>query len=63
MVALDLAIQIFTGTYKRPFLHQLVSSQLDVDRIDYLKRDSFFTGVQEGTIGADQDHQNAQYCQ
>ncbi len=51
--ALDLSIQIFTGTYKRPFLHQLVSSQLDVDRIDYLKRDSFFTGVQEGTIGAD----------
>ncbi len=51
--ALDLAIKIFTGSYERPFLHQLVSSQLDVDRIDYLKRDSFFTGVQEGTIGAD----------
>ncbi len=51
--ALDLAIQIFTGTYERKFFHQLVSSQLDVDRIDYLKRDSFFTGVQEGTIGAD----------
>ncbi len=50
---LDLAIKIFTGSYERPFLHQLVSSQLDVDRIDYLKRDSFFTGVQEGTIGAD----------
>ncbi len=50
---LDLAIKIFTGTYERNFFHQLVSSQLDVDRLDYLKRDSFFTGVQEGTIGAD----------
>ncbi|MGB3465284.1 MAG: HD domain-containing protein [Cyclobacteriaceae bacterium] len=50
---LTLSIQIFTGTYQRNFLHQLVSSQLDVDRLDYLKRDSFFTGVQEGTIGAD----------
>ena len=50
---LDLAIQIFTGKYERNFFHQLVSSQLDVDRLDYLKRDSFFTGVQEGTIGAD----------
>lgn len=50
---LDTAIKIFTGTYHRNFLHQLVSSQLDVDRLDYLKRDSFFTGVQEGTIGAD----------
>ena len=51
--ALDLAIQIFKGTYHRKCFHQLVSSQLDVDRIDYLNRDSFFTGVQEGTIGAD----------
>jgi len=50
---LDLAIKIFTGTYDRKFFHQLVSSQLDVDRLDYLMRDSFFTGVQEGTIGAD----------
>lgn len=51
--ALDLAIQIFTNQYHRPFFHQLVSSQLDVDRLDYLQRDSFFTGVSEGTIGAD----------
>jgi HD superfamily phosphohydrolase len=50
---LDLAIQIFEGTYKKKFLHQLVSSQLDVDRMDYLKRDSFYSGVQEGTIGAE----------
>jgi HD superfamily phosphohydrolase len=47
---LDLAIEIFTGTYKKKFLHQLVSSQLDVDRLDYLTRDSFFTGVNEGAI-------------
>ncbi len=50
---LELARQIFTGTYHRKFLHQLVSSQLDVDRLDYLKRDSFFTGVYEGTIGSE----------
>jgi len=50
---LELAKQIFTGKYHRKFLHQLVSSQLDVDRLDYLKRDSFFTGVYEGTIGAE----------
>lgn len=50
---LDLAIKIFTNTYERPFFHQLVSSQLDIDRLDYLKRDSFFTGVSEGTIGSD----------
>ncbi|GEO06524.1 phosphohydrolase [Adhaeribacter aerolatus] len=49
---LDLAIQIFNGTYHRPFFHQLVSSQLDVDRLDYLNRDSFYTGVSEGKIGA-----------
>jgi HD superfamily phosphohydrolase len=48
---LDLAIQIFTNKYKKHFLHQLVSSQLDMDRLDYLSRDSFFTGVAEGTIG------------
>ncbi len=48
---LDLAIRIFTNRYKKHFLHQLVSSQLDMDRLDYLGRDSFFTGVAEGTIG------------
>lgn len=48
---LELAIQIFEGTYPRPFLHQLVSSQLDMDRMDYLSRDSFFTGVTEGMVG------------
>ncbi|MCC7029775.1 MAG: HD domain-containing protein [Chitinophagaceae bacterium] len=48
---LQLAIDIFTGTYERTFLHQLVSSQLDVDRLDYLARDSFFTGVSEGVVG------------
>lgn len=50
---LDLAIQIFTNQYKKHFLHQLVSSQLDMDRLDYLNRDSFFTGVVEGTIGVE----------
>lgn len=50
---LDLAIQIFTNKYKRKFFHQLVSSQLDMDRLDYLQRDCFFTGVSEGTIGGD----------
>jgi len=49
---LALAIQIFNDTYHRPFFHQLVSSQLDVDRLDYLNRDSFYTGVTEGKIGA-----------
>lgn len=51
--ALQLAIDIFTNTYHKPFLHQLVSGQLDVDRMDYLSRDSFFTGVSEGVIGYD----------
>lgn len=51
--ALALTLQIFNNQYERKFLHQLVSSQLDIDRLDYLKRDSFFTGVSEGTIGAD----------
>lgn len=51
--ALDLAIQFFRNSYSRKFFHQLVSSQLDIDRLDYLKRDSFFTGVMEGTIGVD----------
>ncbi len=51
--ALDLAISIFTNTYPKYYLHQLVSSQLDMDRLDYLMRDSFFTGVSEGVIGSD----------
>lgn len=51
--ALTLGLDIFKGTYHRNFLHQLVSSQLDVDRLDYLKRDSFFTGVSEGSIGSE----------
>jgi len=50
---LELAIKIFTNTYDKTFLHQLVSSQLDVDRLDYLRRDSFYTGVSEGVIGSD----------
>jgi len=50
---LTLAINIFKGTYARNFFHQLVSSQMDVDRLDYLNRDSFYTGVYEGKIGAD----------
>ncbi len=50
---LALAIQIFTDRYPKRFLHQLVSGQLDMDRMDYLNRDSFFTGVSEGVIGYD----------
>ena len=50
---LSLAIKIFENKYERKFLNQLVSSQLDMDRLDYLKRDSFFTGVTEGNIGVD----------
>lgn len=50
--ALTLAIKIFQGDYPKRFLHQLLSSQLDVDRLDYLRRDSFFTGVTEGNIGS-----------
>ena len=50
---LDLAIKIFNNQYHRKFLHQLISSQLDVDRLDYLRRDSFFSGVSEGVIGSD----------
>ena len=49
---LDLAIEIFKATYPRKFMIQLVSSQLDMDRMDYLKRDSFFTGVAEGNISS-----------
>ena len=48
---LDTTIQIFTDQYPKKFLHQLISSQLDIDRLDYLKRDSFFTGVSEGSVG------------
>ncbi len=50
---LDLAIQIFTDSYPKRFLHRLVSGQLDIDRLDYLKRDSFYTGVNEGAINSD----------
>jgi HD superfamily phosphohydrolase len=48
---LDKALAIFDNTYDRPFFHQLVSSQLDMDRLDYLRRDSFYTGVAEGEVG------------
>jgi uncharacterized protein len=51
--SLTVAIEIFKGTYPKKFLHQLVSGQLDMDRLDYLNRDSFFTGVAEGVIGYD----------
>ena len=50
---LDLAIQIFLGSYKRRFLHELISGQMDMDRLDYLRRDCFFTGVIEGSVGSD----------
>jgi len=50
---LTLAIEIFEGSYPKKFLHQLVSSQLDTDRLDYISRDSFYTGVSEGTIAYD----------
>jgi HD superfamily phosphohydrolase len=50
---LDLAIDIFKGTHNKKFLNQLISSQLDMDRLDYLKRDSFYTGVAEGNINAE----------
>ncbi|MCG8411775.1 MAG: HD domain-containing protein [Bacteroidales bacterium] len=50
---LELAIQIFKNQYHKKFLHQLVSSQLDVDRLDYLRRDSFYTGVSEGVVSSD----------
>jgi len=50
---LSLAIEIFKGNYHRPFFYQLVSSQLDIDRLDYLKRDSFYSGVAEGSINSD----------
>lgn len=50
---ISLAIDIFSGRYHKRFLHQLVTGQLDMDRLDYLKRDSFYTGVTEGVIGSD----------
>jgi uncharacterized protein len=50
---LTLAIEIFKGTYKRRFLHELITGQMDMDRLDYLRRDSFFTGVIEGSVGSD----------
>lgn len=50
---LSLAIEIFRGTYRKKFLTELISGQLDMDRLDYLRRDSFFTGVTEGAIGLD----------
>jgi HD superfamily phosphohydrolase len=49
---LDISIEIFTANYPKKYLHQLVSGQLDMDRLDYLSRDSFFSGVSEGIIGA-----------
>lgn len=50
---LDLALQIFNNSYHKKFLHQLVSGQLDMDRLDYLRRDSFYTGVSEGVVSSD----------
>ena len=50
---LSMAIDMFTNAYKRPFFNQLISSQLDMDRLDYLKRDSFYSGVTEGNISTD----------
>jgi uncharacterized protein len=50
---LDLAIKIFQNKYHKKFLHQLISGQLDMDRLDYLRRDSFFTGVTEGIVGSE----------
>jgi len=50
---MELAIEIFAGTYRRKFLHELISGQIDMDRLDYLRRDSFFTGVIEGSVGSE----------
>lgn len=50
---LSLALDIFTGTYRRKFFHELITGQIDMDRLDYLMRDSFFTGVIEGSVGFD----------
>lgn len=51
--SIALALQMFGGFYDRPFFHQLISGQLDLDRLDYLSRDSFYTGVAEGVVGHD----------
>jgi len=51
--ALDTAISMFKNTYKRKFFHELISSQLDVDRLDYLNRDSYYTGVSEGNVSVE----------
>ena len=51
--SLDLAIDIFTNNYSKSYLHQLISSQLDVDRLDYLRRDSFYSGVTEGSVNSE----------
>ena len=51
--ALTLALKIFDGTYERAFFHRLVASQLDMDRLDYLRRDAFYTGVAEGEVGVE----------
>lgn len=50
---LDMAMEIYTGNYKRKFFHELIAGQMDMDRLDYLRRDSFFTGVIEGSVGSD----------
>ncbi len=50
---LSLAISMFRGTYERRFFHELIAGQIDMDRLDYLRRDSFFTGVIEGSVGSD----------
>jgi uncharacterized protein len=50
---LELSLRMFRNAYKRKFFHQLISSQLDIDRLDYIRRDSFFTGVSEGSVGVD----------
>lgn len=50
---LDMALAIFTGSYPRKFFHELITGQVDMDRLDYLRRDSFFTGVIEGSVGSD----------
>jgi len=50
---LSLAIEVFRGQYGRKFLHELIAGQMDMDRLDYLRRDSFFTGVIEGSVGSD----------
>lgn len=51
--SLDLAIDIFTNNYSKAYLHQLISSQLDMDRLDYLRRDSFYSGVTEGSVNSE----------